>query len=113
MPDQVRELYALRPDRMKLVPGPDGWPEAYDYTVAGSTVRFPQNTALPPILHLTLFNPLDDHYGLSPLDADRIEALSADRAALWDRVSKAPFLSVNEKRLATGYGAVDGGDVLG
>ena len=23
---QVRELYALRPDRMKVVPGPDGWP---------------------------------------------------------------------------------------
>jgi HK97 family phage portal protein len=46
------------------------------------------------------------------VDTDRIEALSADRAALWDRVSKAPFLSVNEKRLATGYGPVDGGDVF-
>ena len=23
----VRELYALRPDRMKVVPGPDGWPQ--------------------------------------------------------------------------------------
>ena len=31
----VRELYALRPDRMRVVPGADGWPEAYDYTVAG------------------------------------------------------------------------------
>src|SRR5262249_16366718 len=30
-----RELYALRPDRMKLIPGADGWPEAYEYTVAG------------------------------------------------------------------------------
>jgi HK97 family phage portal protein len=268
---QVRELYALRPDRMKLVPGPDGWPQAYDYTVAGSTVRFDQGAALPAILHLTFFNPLDDHYGMSPLEAaaiavdthnaaaawnkalldnaarpsgalvydasdgialsatqyerlkrefgeqyqgasnagrplvlegglqwqamsltpkdmdflaakhaaareialafgvppmllsipgdntysnyqeanrvfwrqsvlplagrigcalthwlapafgdglvlapdtDRIEALSADRAALWDRVSKAPFLTVNEQRLATGYGPVDGGDVF-
>ena len=268
---QVRELYALRPDRMKLVPGADGWPQAYDYTVAGSTVRFDQSAMLPPILHLTFFNPLDDHYGLSPLEAaaiavdthnaaaawnkalldnaarpsgalvydgpdgaalsalqyerlknefaehyqgmgnagrplvleggldwkpmslspgdmdfldakhaaareialafgvppmllaipgdntysnyqeanrvfwrqsvlplagriacalthwlspvfgdglmlaadtDRIEALSPDRAALWERVSKAPFLSVNEKRLATGYGPVEGGDVF-
>jgi phage portal protein BeeE len=25
-----RELHALRPDRMKLVPGPEGWPEAYE-----------------------------------------------------------------------------------
>jgi hypothetical protein len=38
---QVRELYALRPDRMKVVPGPDGWPQGYDYTVGGATVRAP------------------------------------------------------------------------
>ena len=36
----VRELHALRPDRMKVVPGADGWPEAYEYTVGGRTVRF-------------------------------------------------------------------------
>ncbi len=271
-----RELYALRPDRVKVVPGPDGWPEAFDYTVGGNTVRFAQEGAsagtVPPILHLTLLNPLDDYYGISPLEAaatavdthnaatawnkalldnaarpsgallysgaegavlndsqfarlkkelgdeyqgavnagrpmlleggldwkamsltpkdmdfmeaknaaareialafgvppmllaipgdntysnyteanrvfwrgsvlplagriaaalaqwlapgfgaakltlavdtDRIEALSADRAALWERVTKAPFLTVNEKRAATGYGAVEGGDVV-
>jgi HK97 family phage portal protein len=38
----VRELYALRPDRMRVVPGPDGWPEAYEYAVAGRTLRFEQ-----------------------------------------------------------------------
>jgi len=267
----VRELYALRPDRMKVVPGPDGWPQAYEYTVNGAAVRFDQGAPLPPILQLTLFNPLDDYYGLSPLeaaaaavdthnaaakwnkalldnaarpsgalvydgpegavmsdaqferlkkelsdqyqgtanagrpllleggldwkamslspkdmdfmeakhsaareialafgvppmllaipgdntysnyqeatrvfwrqtvlplgnriggalaqwlapafgagltlgiDADRIEALAADRAALWDRVTRAPFLTVNEKRAATGYGAVPGGYVF-
>ena len=46
------------------------------------------------------------------VDTDRIEALSGDRAALWERVTKAPFLTVNEKRAATGYGAVQGGDVI-
>ena len=269
---QVRELYALRPDRMKVVPGPDGWPQAFEYTVSGQSVRFDQSASQPPILHLTLFNPLDDYYGLSPLEAaavavdthnaaaswnkalldnaarpsgalvyagaegsvmadaqferlkkelseqyqgtanagrvlvleggldwkpmsftpkdmdfmeakhaaareialafgvppmllaipgdntysnyqeanrvfwratvlplasrignaltqwlapsfgaglglavdtDRIEALSLDRAALWERVTKAPFLTINEKRAATGYGAVAGGDVMG
>ena len=275
----VRELYALRPDRMKVVPGPDGWPAAYDYTVNGASVRFDQTPGSspgvtnfqPPILQLTLYNPLDDYYGQSPLeaaavavdthnaaakwnkalldnaarpsgalvydgadgavmsdaqferlkkeladqyqgtanagrpllleggldwkamslspkdmdfmeakhaaareialafgvppmllaipgdntysnyqeanrvfwrqtvlplanrigaalaqwlspsfgsglslvpDADRVEALNPDRAALWERVSKAPFLTVNEKRAATGYGAVTGGDVV-
>jgi HK97 family phage portal protein len=268
----VRELYALRPDRMKVVPGPDGWPQAFEYSVNGASVSFDQSAALPPILQLSMFNPLDDYYGLSPLEAaavavdthnaaakwnkalldnaarpsgalvydgaegsvmsdaqferlkkeladnyagtmnagrpllleggldwkpmslspkdmdfmeakhaaareialafgvppmllaipgdntysnyqeanrvfwrqtvlplanrigaaltqwlapafgpglslvvdtDRIEALSADRAALWDRVTKAPFLTVNEKRAATGYGVVAGGDVIG
>jgi len=275
----VRELYALRPDRIKVVPGPDGWPQGFDYTVNGQSVRFDQTPGSspgvtnfqPPILQLALFNPLDDYYGMSPLeaaavavdthnaaarwnkalldnaarpsgalvydgadgavmsdaqferlkkeladnyqgtlnagrpllleggldwkamslspkdmdfmeakhaaareialafgvppmllaipgdntysnyqeanrvfwrqtvlplanrigaaltqwlapsfgdglalavDADRIEALSADRAALWDRVSKAAFLTVNEKRAATGYGAVSGGDTF-
>ncbi|MBX3553784.1 MAG: phage portal protein [Pseudolabrys sp.] len=278
--DTVREIYALRPDRMRVVPGADGWPEAFDYTVGGRSVRFDQSARshgamqVPPILHLTLFNPVDDHYGLSPMEAaataldihnatgawnkalldnaarpsgalvyagpqgtnltdaqferlkaeldeqfqgaanagrpllldggldwkqlslspkdmdfieakaaaareialafgvpplmlglpgdntyanfaeanrtlwratilplaariggalaqwlgpafaggaglrlaidtDRIDALSADRAALWQRVTDAPFLTINEKRAATGYGAVAGGDVVG
>jgi phage portal protein BeeE len=32
----VRELYALQPDRMKVVPGPHDWPQAYEYTFAGA-----------------------------------------------------------------------------
>jgi phage portal protein BeeE len=35
-----RELYALRPDRMRVAPGPDGWPAAYEYAVGAETVRF-------------------------------------------------------------------------
>jgi HK97 family phage portal protein len=82
---QVRELYALRPDRMKLVPGSDGWPQAYEYTVAGSTMRFDQSAALPPILHLTFFNPLDDHYGLSPLEAAAMAVDTHNAAACWNK----------------------------
>jgi HK97 family phage portal protein len=81
----VRELYALRPDRMKVVPGPDGWPQAFDYTVAGATVRFEQGTAQPPILHLTLFNPLDDYYGLSPLEAAAVAVDTHNAAARWNK----------------------------
>lgn len=83
---QVRELYALRPDRMKLVAGADGWPQAYDYTVAGRTVRFDQSAgALPAILHLTFFNPIDDHYGLSPLEAAAIAIDTHNAAAGWNK----------------------------
>ncbi|MFA6266561.1 MAG: phage portal protein [Pseudolabrys sp.] len=80
-----RELYALRPDRMKVVPGPDGWPAAFDYTVSGQTVRFEQNASLPPILHLTLFNPLDDYYGLSPLEAAATAVDTHNAAASWNK----------------------------
>ena len=87
---QVRELYALRPDRMKVVPGPDGWPQGFEYTVAGSTVRFDQGAAsldskVPPILHLTLFNPLDDYYGLSPLEAAAVAVDTHNAAAKWNK----------------------------
>jgi HK97 family phage portal protein len=83
--ERVRELYALRPDRMKVVPGPDGWPEAYEYNVGARRVRFEQSASLPPILHLTLFNPLDDHYGLAPLEAAAIAVDTHNAAAKWNK----------------------------
>ena len=56
---------------MKVVPGADGWPEAYEYTVGGQHGALPPEAGdgVPPILHLALFHPLDDHYGLCPLEA--------------------------------------------
>jgi HK97 family phage portal protein len=68
---EIRELHALRPDRMKVIPGPDGWPEAFEYTAGGNSVRF-AGEAVPgvrPILHVKLFNPVNDHYGMSPIEA--------------------------------------------
>jgi HK97 family phage portal protein len=37
------------------------------------------------------------------VNADAVDALSADRAAMWSRVSAADFLSEDEKREAVGY----------
>ena len=64
-----RELHALRPDRMRVVPGPDGWPMAYEYVVGGAKHRWSMEGDEKPILHLKAFHPLDDHYGMSPLEA--------------------------------------------
>ncbi|MEW6768501.1 MAG: phage portal protein [Pseudomonadota bacterium] len=84
--DQVRELYALRPDRMKVVPGGDGWPEAYEYNVGSRCVRFDQNgSRVPPILHLTFFHPLDDHYGLAPIEAAAISVDVHNSANSWNK----------------------------
>jgi HK97 family phage portal protein len=67
----IRELHALRPDRMKVVPGPGGWPEAFECVTDGKTWRI-AGEAVPGvarILHIKLFHPLSDHYGLSPIEA--------------------------------------------
>lgn len=89
----ARELHALRPDRMKLVPGPEGWPEAYEYSVAGRSVRFdmretpsPTGSGAPaPILHLSLFHPTDDHYGFSPLEAASVAVDVHNAASGWNK----------------------------
>ncbi|MBN8963279.1 MAG: phage portal protein [Rhizobiales bacterium] len=84
--DEVRELYALRPDRMKAVPGADGWAEAYEYSAGGRSVRFDQLALrVPPILHLTFFHPLDDHYGLAPLEAAAVAVDTHNAAARWNK----------------------------
>ena len=68
---EVRELYVLRPDRVAIVADSRGWPIAYDYKVEGRTTRIAREptTGFMPVLHSTLFHPLDDHYGLSPIQA--------------------------------------------
>jgi HK97 family phage portal protein len=82
----VRELHALRPDRIKLIPGADGWAEAYEYSVGGRSVRFEQTApGVPPILHLTFFHPLDDHYGLAPIEAAAVALDTHNAAAKWNK----------------------------
>ena len=82
---RVRELHVLRPDRVTLVPGADGWPAAYDYTVGGRSVRFGQEGALPPILHVAAFHPLDDHLGLAPIAAAAVAIDTHNAAAQWNK----------------------------
>lgn len=66
-----RELFVLRPDRMKIVNGPKGYPDAYEYDIGGSIHRYNVNTGTKqrPVLHIQLFHPTDDNYGLSPVEA--------------------------------------------
>lgn len=77
------ELHALRPDRMRVVPGPDGWPEAYEYGVGGKRRRWDLDGEIPPVLHVRAFHPLDDHYGLSPLSAAMASVDVHNSAGAW------------------------------
>ncbi len=81
-----RELHLLRPDRMRIVPGPDGWPEAYEYQVAGRAIRFAaREEPIPPVLHLALFAPLDDHYGHAPVAAASAALDLHNAASRWNK----------------------------
>jgi HK97 family phage portal protein len=46
------------------------------------------------------------------VDTDDAPALAKDRAALWEQVGKAAFLTINEKREAIGFSPIEGGDRL-
>lgn len=61
-----RELYVLRPDRMKIIVGNSANPIAgYEYTAAMGKVVFP----FERVLHVMTFDPLSDWYGMPPLEA--------------------------------------------
>ena len=90
--DQKRkpaELYSLRPDRVKIVPGISGVPSAYEYSVSGKARKIPVNDidGTAEILHLKTFHPLNDWYGMSPIEAaagaiDQHNAVSSHNLAL-------------------------------
>jgi HK97 family phage portal protein len=84
---QIRELHPLRPDRMKVVPGADGWPEAFEYTVDGRTRRLRQEVlpGVASVLHVKLFHPANDHYGLSPIEAAASAVDIHNTASRWNK----------------------------
>jgi len=84
---EIRELHILRPDRMKVIPGLDGWPEGYEYTVAGRSVRFIDEVAanVRAILHVRLFHPANDHYGMSPIEAAATAIDIHNTASGWNK----------------------------
>jgi HK97 family phage portal protein len=79
------ELHVLRSDRMNLVPGADGWPVAYDYTVSGRTHRYDVTGEVSPICHLKTFHPQDDHYGFSPMQAAALAVDVHNSASSWSK----------------------------
>lgn len=91
---EPEELWTLRPDRVKVVPGRAGWAEAWDYSVEGRSVRIGRAAdGWMPVMQLKLFHPTDDHYGFSPLEAassaiDVHNASSAWNKALLDNAAR-------------------------
>jgi HK97 family phage portal protein len=82
----VKELYALRPDRMKAIAGADGWAAGYEYSVDGRKTRYLRGAdGFSPILHLKLFHPTNDHYGFAPLEAAATAVDFHNAALAWNK----------------------------
>ena len=83
----MRELHALRPDRMSVVPDASGWPAAFEYAANGRVVRFVQEGEgrVAPILHVAEFHPLDDYYGFAPLESAQASLDVHNAATAWNK----------------------------
>lgn len=104
-----QELHVLRSDRMRLIPGADGWPVAYEYAVGAKKHQFRLGDGAPSILHFRAFHPQDDHYGFSPLQA-AAAAIDVHNAA--SRWSKALLDNAARPSGAIVYQGSDGGAML-
>ncbi|WP_068076084.1 phage portal protein [Novosphingobium lentum] len=81
------ELFALRPERVTIVPDASGWPAAYNYQVGEKAVLIDAVDDLghANVIHLKTFHPADDHYGAGCLEA-AVEAVAIHNAAsVWNR----------------------------
>ena len=75
------ELHVLRSDRMRIVPGADGWPVGFDYTVGAKSHRFGREA----VCHVKAFHPQDDHYGLAPMQAAAQAVDVHNAASRWSK----------------------------
>ncbi len=76
-----REIWPLRPDRVRVVPDAKRGVRGYVYSVDGRDV--PLEAA--EVVHFRRWHPASDYYGLSALEAARL-AVESDRAmADWNR----------------------------
>lgn len=80
------ELYSLRPDRMRVIPGKLGV-EGYLYEVNGAKKTWVSDPidGTSAILHLKTFNPLDDFYGMSPVEAAAYSVDQHNMAGAWNQ----------------------------
>jgi HK97 family phage portal protein len=81
------ELFALRPERVSVIPDADGWPMAYEYKIGDRKLAIPveDEQGWPNLIHLKGYHPGDDHYGAGCLSAAEQAVAIHNSAAAWNR----------------------------
>lgn len=85
-PNQGRptEMWSLRPDRMRIfgaLAGSGKIVGGYEYRAGSGAMRFEPEV----VLHQRFFSPLDDFYGLSPIQVAALVIDGDNAASLWNR----------------------------
>jgi HK97 family phage portal protein len=81
-------LFALRPERVSVEVDGDGWPVAHVYRVGTALRRYPVtggDGAMPGLLHIRSFHPLDDQMGAGCLGAAAAAVAVHNSATQWNR----------------------------
>lgn len=111
-------LFPVRPDRVKIRPGARGVPAAYSMQMGADKYKefsVDPLTGQSKMLHIKLFHPLNDWYGLSPMEAaaksiDQHNAVGGHNLALLSnggRPSGALLIRPNENGLGLTNGQRD------
>ncbi len=85
--ETLEEISLLRPDRMEVINASSFIPFSYKYTVDGLVFEFPcnQESGFCDILHIKNFHPLDDLYGLSPMETAKSSIEQYNEIVKWNR----------------------------
>jgi HK97 family phage portal protein len=81
------ELFALRPERVTIEAGADGWPAAFVYRAGERVMRWAavDGTGKPSVIHIKAPHPIDDHYGLGCLGAAAGAVAIHNAATRWNK----------------------------
>jgi HK97 family phage portal protein len=81
------ELFALRPERVTVIAGTDGWPTGFSYRVGENALPIPllDEDASPNLIHIRHFHPTDDQYGAGCLSAAHQAVAIHNAASQWNR----------------------------
>ncbi len=81
------ELHALRPDRVVVVAGQHGMPSGYRYTVGQQSTHYAVEriSGFSRVLHCKNFHPLNDWYGLSPIEAAAYSIDQHNQSGAWNQ----------------------------
>lgn len=75
------EMWILRPDRVLIVPDRETFVRGYIYEIDNQQVAFDADE----IVHIRLFHPLNDFYGMSAIETLAVAAESDYAQAVWNR----------------------------